>query len=545
MSYSALIVGGGPVGLMAAIELGRRNVPFLLVNEGAETATHPRCNTASSRTMEHFRRLGFAEEVRANGLPSDYPTDVVYVTRPAGYELYRLTLPGADGTGTNAAQWPTPEPPHRISQIYLEAILRRCAEAERCGEVRFGWKLLSFSETPDGVVSIIENIATGAVEHVHSKYLIGCDGARSSIRGAINVNFEGMGRLEPNEEATFLRGRAFSTYFRAPDLYAALPHAPAWMYWSLAPTARSTMVAIDGRERFLLHIPLPPTLDPETLDPARYLPNALGVDVRFEVLSRATWTAGLGLVANRFRRGNVFLAGDAAHLFTPTGGMGMNTGIDDVVNLAWKIAAVDSGQAPPALLESYEGERRPVGIRNTKYALQIAGAVQGLPIPSNLEEDTGAGEAARIDVANAVEDVARKEFLNVGMQLGANYAGTELIGGDSALADDISSLHDTAVAGGRLPHVLIDGVPLQDRLGKDFTLISVGKCAEPADVFSSADAAGAHVAQVTIPLTQAAPRFSPGNYLVRPDGHIAWSSVDSRVSARDAFDQARAATPNP
>jgi 2-polyprenyl-6-methoxyphenol hydroxylase-like FAD-dependent oxidoreductase len=535
MNVQVLVVGGGPVGLTLAIELGTRGVPCLLVTENTGTTTHPRCNTASSRTMEHFRRLGFSADVRKQGLPAEFPAAVAYMTRPTDELLFRLELPRADA-GNDEGGWPTSEPPHRISQIFLEELLLAKARSFATNDIRFGWSLHDFVQSGDSVSATVRHMETSKIETVSASYMVACDGARSSIRKALGLKLEGIGRVEPDEPETFLRGLTLSTFFRAPGLFAAMPHAPAWMYWSLAPGKRSTMVAIDGRETFLLHLPVPPGVSVESLDPQEYLPRLTGHSGPYQVLSRATWTAGLCLVADDLSVGRILIAGDAAHLFTPTGGMGMNTGIDDVANLAWKLAAVHDGWAGSKLIDSYAIERHEIALRNTGFARRIAGAVMGMEIPANLAEPGADGMAARAAIAPVLETVARTEFLNVGMQLGAAYTESPVIADDRAghaeRIDDINLYADTTRPGSRAPHaVLKDGRSIHDLFGLGFTLVRTGPVTEESPLAAAAQKRNVPLTVVSVP---DATGYPAGDYLVRPDGHIAWTSLAGKPDQTEA-----------
>ena len=390
-----LIAGGGMVGLSLAVELGTRGVDCIIVNEGAAEASHPAGNSLNSRTMEHFRRLGLAEQVRAAGLPPDHPTDVVYVTRFAGWELTRLAMPSSaeklrDRSHSEHTKL-TPEPLHRANFFYIERILKQRAEALASVDVRFGWRLLEFEQHEGSVTALVERVADGSRQTITCDWLVGCDGPRSTVRDALGINYGGKG----GEDDSFMRGRMLSSYIEAPDLLNLMPLTPGWHYWTVNADARSSVAALDAEGKYVALTRIPPGVDFADVDPAASFRATIGADIPIKVLSAKQWTAGLALVAERYQDRRVLMAGDSIHLFTPTGGFGMNTGVDDTANLGWKLAAVVQGWAPPALLDTYEIERRPIGIRNTSMSHQFASAVANLVIPPELEDDSSAGEAAR------------------------------------------------------------------------------------------------------------------------------------------------------
>jgi 2-polyprenyl-6-methoxyphenol hydroxylase-like FAD-dependent oxidoreductase len=522
-----LIAGGGPIGLSAAIELSWRGVPYVLVNERPETATHPKCNNTNARSMEHFRRLGIAKELRAEGLPADVERSSAYVTRYCGYEFGRLPRPWSE--------WPTPELPATISQIVLERALRRIAESRPGAQIHFGCKLEAFSTDDNGVTAQVVDVATAKRRSIRARYLIGADGAGSSVRRALGVDMSGEDGTAPR---AFMGGTMLSYYIRAPKLMEASGRKQSQMTWIINPQMRAMMYAQDGRERWVAHYQVPKGVDWQTLDARAVVAKMLGADVDFEIISGGPWTGGLALVAEHYQSGPVFLAGDAAHLFTPLGGLGMNTGIGDVMNLCWKLAAVHDGWAGPALLDSYEVERRPMGQRNVQLGIRCTAVMDAWEVPADFEADTpkAAQERAALGARAVVEDLA--QYKTVGIQLGERYEGSPIVSPDGTPAppDSFDSYAPLPRSGARAPHVWLgDGHALYDDFGPGFTLLDFGNAKDAAAFTQAARERG--VPLKLLPLAAVAP-YDTRLVLVRPDQHICWHG-DSVTDAGKVLDQVR------
>lgn len=539
LQADVLIAGGGPCGLMLANELGRRGVRCMLVDPKSGTAFNPQANATQARTMEHFRRLGFAEEIRAQGLPADHPTDIAYFTRFTGHELARLHLPTAAQAVENiknmSGSWSAAELPHRVSQKYVEATLRRHAERLPGVEVRYGVALANFDDVGPHVEATLRNELTGESVRVNARYLIGADGPRSAVRNALGIAWAGASGVKRD----FMGGKMFAVYLRAPTFYDALPHAPAWMYVSVNARRRAFMASVDGRSEFAFHAAVHEGEYADAWDhndAVRIFSEAMGIDIPIEVLSICTWTAGHSLVAERFQRGRVFLAGDAAHLFTPTGGLGYNTAVEDAVNLGWKLAAVVRGVSPSQLLESYEIERKPLAERNTAYAKRFADSVglfKALPL---LEQDSEAGRAERERASDYLNAHVRLEFNIPGVTFGGRYDASPLIvkDGSSPPPDSAGSYVPTASPGGRAPHAwLADGSSLYDSFGFEWTLLALGPDAPDASAFVAGAAALAmelKVVKLALPALRAL--YEAPLALIRPDQIVAWRGSDSSDALR-------------
>jgi 2-polyprenyl-6-methoxyphenol hydroxylase-like FAD-dependent oxidoreductase len=522
---------------MLANELGPRGVRCLLVDAKPSTAFNPQANATQARTMEHYRRLGFADEIRSLGLPPNHPTDIAYFTRFCGYELARLELPTAAEAVRKIKEldgsWSAAELPHRVSQKYVEAALRRHAEAWPTNDVRYSWMLEDFVDKGSEVQATVRPAAGGAALPVLARYLIGADGPRSLVRQRLEIEWTGATGV-PRD---FMGGKMFAVYMRAPNLRAAMAHRPAWMHVTVNRERRAFMTAIDGVSEYAFHAAIHPDEDPDgwtAEDARRIFAQACGKELPIEVLSVSAWIAGHSLVAQRFQKGRVFIAGDAAHLFTPTGGLGYNTAVEDAVNLGWKLAHVLEGCADEALLLSYEAERKPVAERNTAYAKHFADSVGLFVAVPELEDPGPAGEAARVRASAHLNRHARLEFNIPGVTFGARYDRSPVIVGDGTAPppDEPNRYTPTARAGGRAPHDwLPDGRSLFDTFHFEWTLLALGPETPDTGAFEHAAAAlRLDLRVVHCTDAQLLDLYEAPLALIRPDQIVAWRGGGSRAA---------------
>jgi 2-polyprenyl-6-methoxyphenol hydroxylase-like FAD-dependent oxidoreductase len=534
---SVLIGGGGPCGLMLANELGRRGITAILVDQKPTTAFNPQANATQARTMEHFRRLGFAPEVKALGLPADFPTDIAYFTRYAGYELARFQLPSSREASERIKQlsgsWSAAELPHRVSQKFVEQVLRRHAEALPGIAVHFGWRLIRFAEAANGIEADVERVADGKSHRIRAAYMVGADGPRSTVRQALGLGYAG----DHGAVRDFFGGRMFAVYLRSPEFYRVVPHRPAWMNVTFNSDRRAFMAAVDGKGEFAFHTQLRAhEIESEiTTDGVRAMfQAAVGAPVNAEILSFGTWLAGYALVAERLQRGRVFIAGDAAHLFTPTGGLGYNTAIEDAVNLGWKLATVIRGHAGPDLLASYEAERVPNARRNTGYARQFADSL-GLFVPTaEIEDATPEGAEARRVAGDYLGAHGRAEFNIPGITFGTRYDTSPIILGDGTQPppDAANSYLPSACPGGRAPHLwLTDDKSLYDAFGFDWTLLRLAPGAEGRRIVAAAAEAGLSLKVVDLWRDDARDLYQADLVLIRPDQIVAWRGNSDETAA--------------
>jgi 2-polyprenyl-6-methoxyphenol hydroxylase-like FAD-dependent oxidoreductase len=546
-----VIVGGGPAGLMLAIELGCRDVPCIVLEEDVGSPDFPKANATSARTMEHFRRRGFAKEVRALGLTADHPQDIVYCGRLAEKELTRFLIPSRQQVADRTAfgdygedTWPTPELPHRAQQMMIEPVLREQALKYKSVQLMCGWRAESFQPDSEGVTLAVKSTVNEASLNIRGSYMVGCDGPRSLVRKSCGIVFEG----HTDGDRDFFGGQMLSVYFSSSDLYTVLGKKKAWMYWAVNAQQRGMLVAIDGVDKFLFALQLKPGQTEESVDFRAAAFAAIGAQFDLNLIGVAPWFAGFTLVAERFAKDRVFIAGDAAHLFTPTGGMGYNTSVDDAVNLGWKLAAVLNGWASEKLLATYESERKPIAQRNTAFARLMADSIGMIKPPAELQEQGAVGDAARTVFGEALNKHVRTEFNIPGLQLGLRYNDSAIVAAEeSPIPEDKPNLYiPSAKPGGRAPHLWINGTSIFDLFGKDFTLLYVGSNLSANLSANLSDlnnpnlqlwqqcfaARGVPLYVLQVDNAEALRLYQSPLVLIRPDHHVAWRG-DSNCAEKD------------
>jgi 2-polyprenyl-6-methoxyphenol hydroxylase-like FAD-dependent oxidoreductase len=511
-----IIVGAGPIGLTLAIDLGRRGVRCTLMERKDAPAFLPKMERCNARTMEMYRRIGLAEKIRAAGLRADVPMDVFIVLSMAEPPLLHTPYPSVEAArreiaASNDGSMPL-EPYQLISQYTLEPLLKSVAETLPTVEVRFGCEFVSFEQDATGVS--VTATSGAKTQTLRAAYLVGCDGGASAVRKQLGIPLRG-------ENLTQLR----QALYRCDELFDMIPigNGPGHgRHYHVADEHASFLIMQDSTKHFTLHA----TVDSDERM-KRQFEQVLGVPVKYEMLSCQQWRQNL-LLADRYRDGRVFLAGDAVHLVIPTGGLGMNTGVGDAFDLSWKLAAVLEGWGGARLLESYEIERRQVGERNvgaSRFA-SLGRRKWRAQYRPEIRDATPEGQAARDNLVRVAAVEQRKGNEMIGAELGYRYVDSPLIdnmpGGPEHL---FREYHPTTWPGARLPHVwLADGTPIQDRIPTDgFTLLRLGnsKC----DISGLGHALVQRGAPATVlDVADAAPRDIYGFdfILLRPDMHVAW-----------------------
>jgi 2-polyprenyl-6-methoxyphenol hydroxylase-like FAD-dependent oxidoreductase len=511
--FDVIVVGAGPTGLTLTIELGRRGVRCLIIEREPTPAPWPKMDRSNARTMEIFRRLGIADRVRALGYPEDNPMDIVLATTMNQPAVVVQEFPSVAQRREQIAACTDGslplEPYQLVSQNTIEPLLRDVAENETPNTtVRYSHELVDFEQDADGVSARVRDGA--GEEHVYRcAYLVGSDGGTSTVRKTLGIRLQGRAAIREIRQVIC----------RSEDMYERMQITKGRHYHFVG--SDDGLVVHGDRKEMSYGTSLPEDTDFES-----HIRGLIGFDCDLEILTVNTWRPHL-LLADRYRAGRVFLAGDAAHLVIPTGGLGMNTGIGDAIDLSWKLAGVVNGWGGDGLLEGYELERRPVGRRNIEASgWATDGATLYREISRNyVESDDEAGRVAKERLVSSFQNDHGRMHGMVGVETCYSYAGSTLVAhepGNNA-AWEISRIEPHGRPGIRIPHMwLKDGSPLQDALGPDYTLLDLTGGAD-VSAFEEAFREGAvplQVVRMDEPLLR---DFYNGSlFLIRPDLHIAW-----------------------
>jgi 2-polyprenyl-6-methoxyphenol hydroxylase-like FAD-dependent oxidoreductase len=528
-----LIVGGGPVGLALAGELGWRGVSCLLVEQTDGSIVTPKMNEVNVRTMEFCRRWGIADKVHNCPFPQNHARDAVFVTSFTGYELGRIPRPAVVGAK------PEPWSPMRLqtcSQMWFDPILRDFALSSKGVELRYQTRLENFQDLRTSVRCEIVDLETGQRETIEADYLVGCDGANSAIRGELGIELTGQGVL----------GHPVHLFFRAPDFlkrvgkaegtfFLAIDKGGLWANIRIVDPVnamwRLMMIDSDGKQT------------PESIDRDALIQRSVGKPFEVEWVGCSIWERR-SLVAERYSKGRVFLAGDSVHQLSPTGAMGMNTGIGDVVDLGWKLAAVAQGWGGPNLLASYSAERQPIGLRainhTSEFHLSHGKFHEGF---SAIEDDTEEGRALRAEIGPVLVREVGRMFRTIGLQLGYRYEDSPIIVPDDteAPADDPENFVASARPGARAPHApLADGQSMLDLYGPTFALMRFGDDGPAGkEIVEAAKSRGVPITVHSIREVEVEAIYDAKLVLVRPDGHVAWRGYKAPPEPMTLIDRIR------
>ena len=532
-----LIAGGGPAGMALAIELGWRGVSCILVEQGDGSVEFPTTNLANTRTCEHLRRWGIADRMRyESGYPTDYPRNYVFVTRMNGYEIARFEHP-ANGDPQSRSPH-SPEGRLWISKPYFDPILHEHAATFPSVHLRYRTALESFRQDSERVIADVVDTQNGTHTTIEASYLVGCDGGKSAVRRQLGIQMQGI----------FAQGMNVAVLFRAP-LLSLTNHGPAVQYQIINAEIQGAIASVDGDQLWRLNIRGVKPEDIDSLDAPARLRQALGEKIPFELIAVRPWT-GHCVVAEHYGDNRVFLAGDAGHLLWPAGGFGMNTGVGDAVDLGWKLTALAQGWGGRNLLNSYELERRPIGMINVNEAGKMrAGYDSQIPFLPQLDEDSAEGKQLREKARAAILRTRAKEFQHdsAGIELGYRYENSPICvpDGTSPPPLDHGLYVPSTWPGARAPHVwLKDGRSTLDLFGKSFVLLELASKPVDNSAFVSAAAkVGLPLEIVSLDDPRVRDAYERPLVLVRPDGHVAWRGDAAPTDATEIIDRVRGAAP--
>jgi 2-polyprenyl-6-methoxyphenol hydroxylase-like FAD-dependent oxidoreductase len=507
---SVLIAGGGPVGLALAVELGMAGIPCTLVERRDGSLGVPKMSGLSIRSMEFNRRWGIAEKVKVSGWPQTHPNDFVYCTSMAGYEIARLKVPSYVEHEVSYS----PEKSCGCAQIFYDPILMARARSLPSVTLRHLVKLDSFTQDDEAVHAVVTDARTGQSETLHARYMVGCDGAAGTVAQALRVEYEGMGRV----------ANSVNVYFRSPQL--AKIHKMGWARFYRFTDAGGSwgeLIGIDGKELYRLSVlKAVPGADGHT-----YLRRLAGTEVEYELISVMAWERR-ECVADRYRDRRVFIAGDAAHQNSPTGGLGLHTGLADAVDLGWKLVATLQGWGGPKLLDSYEQERKPVATNNVRASTAEFEVLADLPGGPDIAKDSPAGATQRQNFFEEFKRTrhVRSTYYTENLRLGYCYDPSAIVVADGTprIPVETPDFVETARPGTRAPHAWIaPGKSIIDAFGRGFVLLRFGASPPEASALAQAAAARAMPFEtIDVADPKIAALYERKLVLVRPDGHVAW-----------------------
>ena len=514
MDTQVLVVGAGPVGLTLAVDLGKKGVRCMLIEQKEAPQFLPKMERCNARTMEIYRRLGLAQKIRDAGFPRDCPMDVFVVTSLVEPPLLHLPYPSvaqakAEIASRNDGTLPL-EPYQLISQYTLEPLLKSVAETMPHVDVRYGCELVAFEQDEASVRAQVRN-HDGSTATIKALHLVGCDGGSSTVRKHLGIKLQGEANI----------GQLRQALYRCDDLFERIPIGKG-RHYHVADEQATFLIVQDSTRHFTLH-----SVVENDADMATMFEKTVAMPVKYEMLYVGQWKQNL-LLADSYGKGRVFLAGDAVHLVVPTGGLGMNTGVGDAIDLSWKLAATLQGWGGSNLLGSYEAERRQIGERNvaaSRYASLGRRRWRAAYRP-NIRDDTPEADETRANFARIADVEQRKTNEMIGAELGYRYVGSPIICSEpgEGPADDFMNYVPTTWPGARLPHLwLKDGTAVQDQIGDGFTLLRLGGTeADTSGLERSLRAYGAPLKVLDIDDEPAREIYGYDLLLLRADMHVVW-----------------------
>lgn len=530
-----LIAGGGPVGMALAAELGYQGQPCMVIERRDGVVSHPKMNMISTRTMEFARRWGFARELREKAWPPDHPLNVSFVTSLTGHEIASFHFPAY-----RDRVWPhTPEGHQRCSQLWFDPMIQKRALESGTVDARFRTVFTGFVQDGDGVTATIEDRDTGRRQTIRASYLVGCDGADSQVRQALGISMPDSKSLSYD----------VNIFFQSDELMDIHRRFMAMMYWVYDETGYwAQFISVDGRGLWRISMVTPELVTDFTdFDADFYIRKAVGAKVSYKLNSLLAWERHRR-VANSYRKGRVFLCGDAAHQYSPTGGLGMNTGIQEAVDLAWKLNADLAGWGGASLLDSYEAERRPVAIYNNEAATSNFLRLISVPCGPDIAQDNAAGEQIRAQGRELIlKNNFNEEYEQEGITVGYRYDSSPICVSDGTPAPPVTTTTYTQTArpGARAPHAWLDeaaGKSTIDLFGKGFVLLRFGASLQDAEpLLRAARQTGMPMTTFAIMDPEIAALYQYRLVLVRPDGHVAWRGNNAPADAAAIIDRIRGA----
>lgn len=531
-----IVIGAGPVGLALAGDLGWRGVPCVLVERGDGSVFQPRMDMVGVRTMEFCRRWGITEWVENAGYNRDYSQDYAWVSQlHGGYEFGREEFPSVREEPRPPQ---SPQKRERCPQNFFDPVLARFAKSTGEVDVRYNTEYVSHTEHVDGVTVELRDVNSGQISAIECQYLIGCDGGASKVKENLGITMSGTPALTYTTNAII----------QCDSLEQLHDKKPGYRYIFIGPEGTwSTVVAINGRNWWRFSIVGDGTMRTLTEDDvAAAFRRAVGrEDFDFKIISVMPWIRRQ-LVADTYGTARVVLAGDSAHLTSPTGGFGMNMGIQDAVDLGWKLQALVEGWGGPHLMKSYEIERRPVAIRNVNEAtgnLKLMLKPRETLTPQVFEPGP-VGDAARKEFGDAYTTMMKREWYTIGIHLGFRYEGSPVIVPDGSLEpeDTVTTYEQTARPGHRAPHVWLEpGKSTLDLFGRGFVLLRFDPKAEVERLVDAAQDAEIPMQVIDIDNDQARALYARKLVLVRPDGHVGWRADAQPDDAAYVIDIVRGA----